>query len=227
MTSVRIAGQAQCVRPISMPEFSILLLFLPVSVALTLAPGPDILFLITQGSSRGPKAGLVTALGLAAGNLVHTLAAVLGISVIFQTSELAFEGLKIAGALYLLYLAWQALRHRKQGPDLSHTDAASGTALFMRGVLMNVLNPKVALFFLAFLPQFVNPESGAVWSQMLALGLIFTLQVVVVFGLIGLTAGVIRERLLAGRMSAFAGWSPYLVAGIFIALALRLLFISP
>jgi threonine/homoserine/homoserine lactone efflux protein len=210
-----------------MPELSILFLFLPVSVALTLAPGPDIVFLITQGSSRGPKAGLATALGLAAGNLVHTLAAVLGISVIFQTSELAFEGLKVAGALYLLYLAWQALRHRKEGLGLSHADEATGTALFVRGVLMNVLNPKVALFFLAFLPQFVSPEAGPVWSQMLVLGLIFTLQVVVVFGLLGLTAGVIRERLIAGRMGALALWSPYLVAGIFIALALRLILLSP
>jgi threonine/homoserine/homoserine lactone efflux protein len=209
-----------------MPELSILLLFLPVSVALTLAPGPDIVFLVTQGSSRGPKAGLATALGLAAGNLVHTLAAVLGISVIFQTSELAFEGLKVAGALYLLYLAWQALRRRKEGVGLSRADEATGTALFMRGVLMNVLNPKVALFFLAFLPQFVNPEAGPVWSQMLVLGVIFTLQVVFVFGVIGLAAGVIRERLIAGRMGALARWSPYLVAGIFIALALRLLLLS-
>jgi threonine/homoserine/homoserine lactone efflux protein len=209
-----------------MPELSILLLFLPVSVALTLAPGPDIVFLVTQGSSRGPKAGLATALGLAAGNLVHTLAAVLGISVIFQTSELAFEGLKVAGALYLLYLAWQALRRRKEGVGLSRADEATGTALFMRGVLMNVLNPKVALFFLAFLPQFVNPEAGPVWSQMLVLGVIFALQVVFVFGVIGLAAGVIRERLIAGRMGALARWSPYLVAGIFIALALRLLLLS-
>jgi threonine/homoserine/homoserine lactone efflux protein len=209
-----------------MPELSILLLFLPVSVALTLAPGPDIVFLVTQGSSRGPKAGLATAMGLAAGNLVHTLAAVLGISVIFQTSELAFEGLKVAGALYLLYLAWQALRRRKEGVGLSRADEATGTALFMRGVLMNVLNPKVALFFLAFLPQFVNPEAGPVWSQMLVLGVIFTLQVVFVFGVIGLAAGVIRERLIAGRMGALARWSPYLVAGIFIALALRLLLLS-
>jgi threonine/homoserine/homoserine lactone efflux protein len=209
-----------------MPELSILLLFLPVSVALTLAPGPDIVFLVTQGSSRGPKAGLATAMGLGAGNLVHTLAAVLGISVIFQTSELAFEGLKVAGALYLLYLAWQALRRRKEGVGLSRADEATGTALFMRGVLMNVLNPKVALFFLAFLPQFVNPEAGPVWSQMLVLGVIFTLQVVFVFGVIGLAAGVIRERLIAGRMGALARWSPYLVAGIFIALALRLLLLS-
>ncbi|MDX1334417.1 MAG: LysE family translocator [Gammaproteobacteria bacterium] len=209
-----------------MPELSTLLLFLPVSVALTLAPGPDIVFLVTQASSRGPKAGLATALGLAAGNLVHTLAAVLGISVIFQTSELAFEGLKVAGALYLLYLAWQALRHRKEGVGLSHAEEAAGAALFMRGVLMNVLNPKVALFFLAFLPQFVNPAAGPVWSQMLVLGVIFTLQVVVVFGVIGLAAGVIRQRLVAGRMGVLTCLSPYLVAGIFIALALRLLLLS-
>jgi threonine/homoserine/homoserine lactone efflux protein len=109
---------------------------------------------------------------------------------------------------------------------LSRADEATGTALFMRGVLMNVLNPKVALFFLAFLPQFVNPEAGPVWSQMLILGVIFTLQVVFVFGVIGLAAGVIRERLIAGRMGALARWSPYLVAGIFIALALRLLLLS-
>jgi threonine/homoserine/homoserine lactone efflux protein len=209
-----------------MPELSTLLIFFSVSVALTLAPGPDIVFLVTQGSHRGPRAGLATAMGLAAGNLVHTLAAVLGISVIFQTSEVAFNGLKIAGAMYLLYLAWQALRHRKDGLDLSAVQVPDGRTLFLRGVLMNVLNPKVALFFLAFLPQFVNPASGPVWAQMLVLGLLFTLQVIFVFGAIGLSAGYIRERLLAGRSGRIGVWSNYIVAGIFTLLALRLLFVS-
>jgi threonine/homoserine/homoserine lactone efflux protein len=165
-------------------------------------------------------------MGLAAGNLVHTLAAVLGISVIFQTSELAFNGLRVAGALYLLYLAWQALRHRKDALDLSVSPAPAHRALFLRGVLMNVLNPKVALFFLAFLPQFVNPASGPVWAQMLVLGLLFTLQVVFIFGAIGLSAGYIRDRLLAGRTGTIGAWSNYIVAGIFILLALRLLLVG-
>jgi threonine/homoserine/homoserine lactone efflux protein len=210
-----------------MPDISVILVFLGVSVMLTLAPGPDIVFLIAQGSSQGPRAGLATAMGLAAGNLVHTLAAVLGISVIFQTSELAFEALKVAGALYLLYLAWQALRHRKEGLSLTRSEEPAGTALFMRGVLMNVLNPKVALFFLAFLPQFASPEQGPIWTQMLILGLIFTLQVVLVFGVIGLSSGLIRERLLARREGMVGTWPHYLVAGIFILLAVRLLFVSP
>lgn len=207
-------------------------LFLVASVLLILAPGPDIIFLASQSVTLGPRAGFLTALGLACGNLVHTLFAALGISVVFRASPVAFQGLKIAGVVYLLYLAWKALRPKAPEPVDGAAQPAAAPArsraasLFLRGVLMNVLNPKVALFFLAFLPQFVTPESGPVWAQMLLYGAIFTLLVVVIFGSIGLLAGHVTNRIIrrsaGGRTAGLAKW---LVAGVYAALAVRLAFV--
>ena len=200
-----------------------LLFFVTASLLLIVAPGPDILFLITQGVTGGRAAGLSTALGLAAGNLVHTLAAALGVSVIFRTSALAFAALKVAGVAYLLYLAWQALRHRGQLLRLENGAAAgSGLSLFRRGLLMNILNPKVALFFLAFLPQFAAPEAGPVWLQMVGLGALFTVLVVLVFGTIGLTAGSLAGWIRRGTGARANRWAAWGVAGVFAALAVRL-----
>ena len=146
-----------------MPDVTSLPLFVGASLLLIVAPGPDLLYLVSQGAAHGPRAGLATALGLAAGNLVHTLAAALGISVLLLGSALAFDALKLAGVAYLLYLAWTSVRPRAPAaPGAPAAHAAPGP-LFRRGLLMNVLNPKVALFFLAFLPQFASPASGPVW----------------------------------------------------------------
>lgn len=175
--------------------------FVAASLLLIVAPGPDILFLVAQGARRGARAGLITALGLAAGNLVHTLGAALGISVVFQTSVLAFNSLKYAGAAYLLFLAWKILR----APHAARAAASVGEtreSLFWRGFLMNVLNPKVALFFLAFLPQFVSARVGPVWLQMMFHGLLFTVLVACVFGTIGLFAGKLGVWLTRGGRSA-------------------------
>jgi threonine/homoserine/homoserine lactone efflux protein len=211
-----------------MIETSTLLLFLTASVLLTLTPGPDILYLISQGVTRGSRAGVATAMGLAAGNLVHTLGAVLGISVIFQTSALAFQGLKLVGVLYLLLLAYRAIRNSENGrSDEQQGDISQvGKSLFWRGFLMNILNPKVALFFLAFLPQFVSPDLGSVWLQMLAYGLLFTLQVVIVFGTVGLFVGQSNHWLNRGQSSHLTRYMKYVSAIIFIALALRLLLVK-
>ncbi|MBL7033635.1 MAG: LysE family translocator [Candidatus Delongbacteria bacterium] len=209
-------------------ETSTLLLFLVASVLLTLAPGPDILFLVTQGVTRGHRAGLITAMGLATGNLAHTLGAVLGISVVFRTSALAFQVLKLAGVVYLLYLAYRALRSGN-GDEPGRQQASLKKpvkSLFWRGFLMNILNPKVALFFLAFLPQFVSPDLGAVWLQMLTYGLLFTLQVVIVFGVVGLFSGLVNRWLRRGRSDRLGRGFRWMTAAIFTALALRLLLIE-
>lgn len=208
-----------------MLDHSTLLLFISASVVLTLAPGPDIIFLITQGVTKGRRAGFATAMGLASGCLVHTLGAALGISVIFRTSALAFETLKIAGVIYLLYLAWKTIR-------ATQTNAAVATvqepiekesrALYFRGVLMNLLNPKVALFFLAFLPQFAAPERGVVWMQMVLLGVVFTAQVVVIFGSIGLFAGQVSLWLRRGPLGKAGRYMKWAVAAVYVSLALRL-----
>ncbi len=211
-----------------MIETSTLLLFLTASVLLTLAPGPDILYLISQGVTGGSRAGLATAMGLAAGNLVHTLGAMLGISVIFQTSAFAFQGLKLAGVAYLLLLAYRAIRSsNNDNPQQRQRDGAqAGSSLFWRGFLMNMLNPKVALFFLAFLPQFVSPGSGAVWLQMLIYGVLFTLQVVIVFGMVGLFSGQVNRLLNREKTSGLSRYLKWVTAIIFIALALRLLLVE-
>jgi threonine/homoserine/homoserine lactone efflux protein len=206
-----------------MIDSSTLLLFLSASVVLTLAPGPDIIFLIAQGVSKGRRAGFSTAMGLASGCLIHTLGAALGVSVIFRTSALAFQGLKIAGVLYLLYLAWKTVRTPASEAGDTSPEAVpfNGRALFVRGVLMNLLNPKVALFFLAFLPQFASPERGPIWMQMVLLGVVFTAQVVVVFGSIGLFAGQVSMWLRRGPIGRIGRHMKWAVASIYVALAIR------
>lgn len=200
-------------------ETTHLLTFIGASLLLTVAPGPDILFVVSQGIALGRRAAVLTALGLCSGVLVHTAAAALGVSALFHTSALAFLAVKYLGAAYLLLLAWQALR--AGGPlQPGAASAASGWALFRRGVLMNVLNPKVSLFFLAFLPQFVVPGAGSVAGQMALLGLLFMLQAVLVFGAVGCFSGTLGRRLL-GRpgVAKFAGRAS---AAVFAGLGIRL-----
>jgi threonine/homoserine/homoserine lactone efflux protein len=172
--------------------------------------------------SGGRKAGLSTALGLSAGNLVHTLGAALGVSIIFQTSAFTFQTLKFAGVGYLFYLAWKTLTSQTTRSDPGRPAAAPQGSLFWRGFLMNVLNPKVALFFLAFLPQFADPAAGRVGLRMVLLGVLFTLLVVVVFGAIGLFAGAVSGRFGQGSHAAsHRGWA-WLMAGVYLALGARL-----
>ena len=170
-------------------------------MALTVAPGPDVLFLASQGLAGGPRAGLAVALGLSSGLLVHTTLAALGVSAVFAASPAAFNAVKWAGAAYMVWLAWGSFR---EGPAAAGAQALAGgaAALYRRGVIMNLLNPKVALFFLALLPQFVDPARGSVRAQMAILGLVFMAQVVVVFGTIGYLSGTLGARLLPGAKNA-------------------------
>jgi threonine/homoserine/homoserine lactone efflux protein len=206
----------------SMQDTTTLLLFITASLLLIVAPGPDIVFLVSQGAARGPRAGFVTAMGLAAGNLVHTLGAALGVSVIFQTSALAFNALKWVGAAYLLYLAWKTVRSGSASAAAAQEGGARQEPLFWRAVLMNVLNPKVALFFLAFLPQFASPQAGPVWLQMIFYGLLFIGLVVVVFGAFGVFAGKASQWLRRGTSGRAGVIMKWLVSGVFVLLALRL-----
>jgi threonine/homoserine/homoserine lactone efflux protein len=197
-----------------------LLAFLGASMALTIAPGPDNIFVITQGISRGRRAAIVTALGMCSGISVHTLAAAAGVSALFYASALAFNVVKYAGAGYLLYLAVKAVMEHSAIAARRAEGVADGFALFRRGFIMNVLNPKVALFFLAFLPQFTRGSSGNIGLQMVALGLIFMVQAVIIFTLIGFFSGTVGEYVLK-RPQVATGFS-WLSAGIFAALGLRL-----
>lgn len=198
---------------------STLLYFLGASVALTIAPGPDNIFVMTQGIARGRKPAIVTALGMCSGISVHTTAAAFGISAVFYSSAVAFNLVKYAGAAYLLYLAYLTLRERST-LGLATADDRPASALFKRGFVMNVLNPKVAMFFLAFLPQFVTPNSGHFPLQMLLLGFVFMLQAVVIFCLIGYFSGSIGRFLLS--RPRIARYFDCLTAGVFASLGVRL-----
>lgn len=196
-----------------------LLAFLAASAALTIAPGPDNIFVMTQGIARGRKPAIVTALGMCSGVSVHTTAAAFGISAVFYSSAVAFTVVKWAGAAYLLFLAFRTLRERS-AIRLSTAEELPAAALFRRGFIMNVLNPKVAMFFLAFLPQFVSPAAGDIPLQMLLLGFVFMAQAVVIFCLIGYFAGSIGSFILARpRIARHFDW---LTAGVFASLGVRL-----
>ena len=161
-------------------------------------------------------------LGLCTGILIHTVLVSLGVSVIFRTSEIAFTLLKVAGASYLAYLAWQAFRAKPS--DLTPNEQGGcrmeARRLFVRGIIMNVTNPKVAIFFLAFLPQFADPSKGAVSLQLIILGVVFDMVTLIIFSLIALGAGFIGDWLKKTAMAQRV--INYVAGSIFLALALRL-----
>jgi len=197
-----------------------LMMFFVASILLALAPGPDNIFVITMAALRGSIAGLIVTLGLCTGLVVHTTVVALGIATLFHTSMTAFTILKTIGALYLLYLAWLAFRNKKEEARVDRKTNYSRWKLYCRGIIMNVTNPKVSIFFLAFLPQFVNPGNGRLTLQFLILGGVFIISTILVFGVIAVLAGVLGKQLInSDRMKRTMNW----IAGtVFIALALKL-----
>ena len=178
--------------------------FISAAVLLTLLPGPDILFVITQAITRGKKAGVVFAAGLCTGLIAHVAAVSLGISVLLMSSPLAFTILKFTGAAYLLYLGIKAFLTRRQSHfDLSVSGAVSGK-LYRKGILMNVLNPKVILFFLAFFPQFIDKGIENPIPQMLLLGLVFMVQAFLIFSMVAAVADRLARRLMQNPKVALA-----------------------
>ena len=197
-----------------------LLTFFLASVLLALAPGPDNIFVLTQSSLYGKRSGLSVVLGLCTGLVVHSFAVALGIAVIFQQSALAFSALKMAGAGYLLYLAWQVFRASVSKIQAQGNGEIRLLKLYGRGIIMNITNPKVSIFFLAFLPQFADPSRGPVWLQILILGGVFILSTVLVFGGVAMLAGTIGQWVnRSGQVQKIMNR----VAGtVFIVLALKL-----
>lgn len=203
-----------------MPDLSTLVMFSSASVLLALAPGPDNIFVLTQSALKGKLVGLVVTMGLCTGLLVHTSAVVLGAAVIFQTSALAFHALKYIGAGYLLYLAWHAFRAGATRVDSQQAQEISLWRYYVRGIIMNVTNPKVSIFFLAFLPQFTTPGRGSLSLQLIVLGLLFIVATFVVFGAISLLAATLGQLLAkSDRLQILLNR----VAGtVFVGLALKL-----
>ena len=205
-----------------MIPIDVALAFFGTAVILALAPGPDILFVLSQSALYGPRAGICTTLGLASGLIVHTAAVALGVAVLFQTSAPAFTLLKIAGAAYLLYLAWLSFRTGAVLSGAGKVDFLGYGALYRRGIIMNVANPKVTLFFLAFLPQFCDPARGSVAAQAGLFGGIFMLATLLVFSSVAAAGGVIAARFNKSRKAQIL---LHRCAGvIFAGMAMLLLF---
>ncbi|GAA3989023.1 LysE family translocator [Comamonas faecalis] len=207
-----------------MPSIQTLAAFFGVSVLLALSPGPDNIFVLLQSAQRGWRAGLCVVVGLCIGIVGHTAAVALGLAAVVAASATAFTLLKLVGAAYLAWLAWGALRapalHVPHGQALEEGARANPWRMVGRGVVMNLTNPKVLVFFLAFLPQFADPARASMAQQIMVLGLVFMLASLLVFGAIALFSGTFGSLLLR---SARAQWLLNRGAGVvFLGLALRL-----
>ena len=204
-----------------MPDLASLWTFFVAALALNLTPGADMTYVIARTATQGRAAGIAASFGIAGGSFVHTALAAFGVSAILAHSEAAFITVKAVGAAYLLYLAWKALM---SGAARAATPTALPPVplwrLFGEGMLTNILNPKVALFILAFLPQFVDPNAGPVWLQILLLGTLFNTSGTTVNCIVTLStataAGLLRGSAGIGR------WLNRLSALVFVGLAIRL-----
>lgn len=195
--------------------------FFLASVLLGLAPGPDNIFVLTQSALHGRSAGLIVVMGLCTGLLVHTTAVSFGVAAIFQASAAAFTALKLIGGAYLLYLAWGAFRASARELHTDQNSKLNNRRLYARGIIMNITNPKVSIFFLAFLPQFVSPDRGRLTLQLMALGGVFIIATLLVFSGIAVLGGSFGEWLnRSPRAQRIINW----IAGtVFAALALKLI----
>lgn len=195
-----------------------LLAFIPAGLALNLTPGADMMFCLGQGLRSGWRPAMAANFGIALGGMVHTVLAALGLGALVAAHPAAFEAIRWLGVGYLLWLAVAALRSSPFATEAQVTPTSTGKA-FGQGLMVNLLNPKVILFILAFLPQFVDP-SRAILPQFLTLGLVFSFGGLVVNGAVGLFAGSIGQRV--ARSAGLATWLSRISATIFGALALRL-----
>ena len=207
-----------------MPDLHSLLLFLAAGLALNLTPGPDMLYVAARGASEGRSAGIVSALGIGAGTLVHITLVALGLAALLAAVPLAYTVVRVGGALYLIYLGIRAIRSRA-ALTVGQLKPASLAAIFRQGVITNVLNPKVALFFLAFLPQFVDPARGNPALQVVALGLLFNTTGTLVNLAVALgssrAAARLRQSTRAGNILQKATGALFIALGVRLAVAGR------
>lgn len=204
------------------PSADHILPFMAAAIALNLTPGADMTYVISRSLAQGRGAGIASAFGIFGGSAVHTLLAAVGVSALLAASELGFQILKWAGAAYLLYLAVKLFLEKVGPEDLAAARPASLWRIWAEGVVVNVLNPKVALFILAFLPQFTQPEKGQLWAQILLLGTLFNISGTVVNCSVAVVAGGLAERLR--RKPRIKLWMNRITATILGALAVRLAF---
>ena len=192
--------------------------FVAASVALLIVPGPAVLYIVGRSLRHGRAAGFLSVLGICTGTLLHVVAAALGLTALLRASPIAFSAIRYAGAAYLVWLGVQALRSGERSIATEPVPHDGALQIFRQGVLVNVLNPKTALFFLAFLPQFVNPARGAVGGQVLFLGGLFVLLSVISDSAYAFLAGTFGQYLQ--RSPRFWRSQRYVTSGIFVALGL-------
>ena len=197
-----------------------LMLFAATSVVLIFTPGPDIIYVMTRGVAQGRKAALAAAAGFSLGNFVHIFFAVVGLSALLASSARAFQLVKYAGALYLVYLGIRMIRSKADLAAGGELKPLQGRTIFVQSIIANVLNPKVAIFFLAFFPQFLNKEQGSLPLQMLLLGTLFVVLTMICFSLVGFCSGWIgvwlqKTPAIGNRLGRIAG-------SVLVLLGLRL-----
>jgi threonine/homoserine/homoserine lactone efflux protein len=201
-----------------MPDPATLAVFALAAFALAVVPGPAVLYIVAQSVDQGRSAGLVSALGIGLGSLVHVVAATIGLSSLLASSATAFSIVKYAGAAYLILLGIRRLVTREKVDTIAAAPRRAHRRIFRDGVVVNVLNPKTALFFLAFLPQFVDPDRGAATLQILALGLIFTLIALTSDSVWALAAGTLGTWLKRSRW--YLGIKRWVTGTVFVGLGL-------
>lgn len=180
--------------PDFLPSWASLVPFLAATLALNLTPGADMTYTIARSAAQGPAAGYASAWGIAVGSLVHTVAAAAGLAALIQASPLAFTAVKWLGAAYLVYLAINLLLSKAEASS-SSIGQSENWRVFRQAVIVNLLNPKVALFMIAFLPQFVEPERSPVWLQMIVLGSLLNIGGIVVNSTLATVVGLGAKRL--------------------------------
>lgn len=207
-----------------MPTLSTILVFLAAGLALLLVPGPAVLYVVTRSIHQGRRAGIVSAAGTSTGSLVHITAAALGISALLVSSALAFSVVKYAGAAYLIFLGVRTMLSKGEGEATAAIAPRSLTAIYRQGVVVNTLNPKTALFFFAFLPQFIDPDRGSAAVQILILGFLFMCLGFCSDSLYAITAGSIGGWIKRDRR--FLQRQRFVIGSIYIGLGCTTAFVS-
>lgn len=208
-----------------MPDPSRLALFVGAALLLLVVPGPSVLYIVTQSVSHGRRAGMASVAGITTGTLVHIAAATIGLSALLASSALAFDIVKYLGAAYLILVGLRRLAGLERTEQAEAPRRRSLGRLYRQGIVINVLNPKTALFFLAFLPQFVDSTRGAAWAQILVLGLLFAGLGFISDGVWALVAGTLGERLRRSRR--FPQVQRYVSGSVFVGLGAAAAFSAP
>jgi len=198
--------------------------FLLTTLIIVATPGTGVLYTLAAGISRGARASIIAAIGCTLGIVPHMVAAITGLAALLHTSALAFQVLKYAGVAYLLYMAWRTLRDKSVLTVEDAAGAPSATKVIISGVLINVLNPKLTIFFFAFLPQFVSTNEPSAFLRMLGLSAVFMLLTLVVFVVYGVFAASVRNHVISRPRVVI--WMRRFFGGAFIALGARLAFTS-